>query len=330
MVKPLVSVIIPVASELTLIQECLLSLFRQTYPKDRFSIIVVIDAQGDPCIKGDLDALGAQNLTVVQNTGHGSASARNLGVSLADKKTNYFAFTDADCIVSETWLEVLVKHIEDAVEPIGCVGGINLTPKNDPAVAQVIGCLEQTLLGGGGSAQGSVISMPMVVASIPNCNALYRAAWWQKNKQDEDLIIGQDGEFNYRLAKQGCRFVIVPGAVVWHHRPSKVARHIRRMYFYGVATAHIFRKHPGILYVRWYALPPAALLVGTIMLTLLGLILPVAWLILAIGLGIYAVLVLLTTIEVAMRSGRFASTLTILLLPCQHMAYAFGFLYGFF
>ena len=95
---------------------------------------------------------------------------------------------------------------------------------------------------------------PRIVASIPNCNALYKKELWKKNRQDESLIVGQDGEFNYRLSQQGIRFLVIPEAVVWHHRTSTVKGFARRMFRYGEATAKIFLKHPGILRTRWYAL----------------------------------------------------------------------------
>jgi len=100
------------------------------------------------------------------------------------------------------------------------------------------------------------------------------------------------------------------------------------MYKYGLATARIFKKHPGILHVRWYALPPVFLLVGSIALAITGLLFPLAWIVLAVVLGAYAALILLTTIQVAFKSGRLASVWSIFLIPCQHIAYALGFLYG--
>lgn len=328
MSKPFVTIVVPVLHERTQIKECVISLTRQTYPQKNIALIVIIDGKGDSRIKDDLEVMGIKNLIVLQNKRFGSASARNLGTSLADKKTKYFAFTDADCIASKVWLSTLVSAIEDLPGRVGCVGGANPTPKNDPPVAQIIGHLEQTLLGGGGSVQGSKTVKRRRVASIPNCNALYRAEWWHKASQDERFIVGQDGEFNYRLAQKGCGFVVVPGAIIWHHRPSSVFYHVRRMYKYGIATARIFRKHPGILKVRWYAMPPVLLVLGSVFLGVLGIILPLAWTLLAISLGVYGALILFTMLQVALRSAMWSSWLVLFLLPAQHIFYAFGFLSG--
>lgn len=326
--KPFVTIIVPALDERTEIKECILSLTMQTFPSPQMEIIVIIDGKGEQKIKDDLDALNIKNLTVVQNTKFGSAAARNLGVSLAKKKTTHFAYTDADCIASKMWLSTLVENIENLPGRVGCVGGANLTPKNDPPFSQIIGFLEQTLLGGGGSAQGSRVAKRRRVASIPNCNSLYREEWWRSTKQDERLIVGQDGEFNYRLSKKGCRFVVVPGAIVWHHRPNTMAKHVRRMYNYGIATARIFKKHPDILRIRGYALPPVFLVLGSTALFLIGFVIPLAWALLVLGLGIYAALVFFTMLQVAFQSARLGSLRVLFVLPLQHICYALGFLRG--
>jgi glycosyltransferase involved in cell wall biosynthesis len=326
---PFVTVIIPVKDERSYVRECVLSLARQSYPVDNFRIIVVIDLLGNDHIKSDLETLGIKYLSVVKNRNRGPAAARNLGVSLADKRTEFFAFTDADCIIDQNWLLVLVDAVASLPEEIGCVGGVNLVPKDDPVISRLLGFLEQTLIGGGWSAQGSFSSAIRDVRSIPNCNALYRAKWWVENKQDESLIVGQDGEFNYRLEKSGCRFAVIPNAIVWHHRPTNIRKHTRRMWKYGAVTGLIFKKEPGILAVRWYAVPPILLLFGSIILAILGAWWPFAWILLGMGLALYTTAILFTTLEVVFYSRMWQSALVPLLLLIQHFIYSFGFIRGF-
>jgi len=326
---PFVTVIIPVKDELSYVRECVLSLARQSYGADNFRIIVVIDSLGNDHIKLDLEALGIKNLSVFKNTKRGPAAARNLGVSLADKRTEFFAFTDADCIIEENWLLILVDTFASLPKEIGCVGGVNLVPKNDPVISRLLGFLEQTLIGGGWSAQGGLSSSIRDVKSIPNCNALYRAKWWVGNMQDESLIVGQDGEFNYRLEKKGCRFAVIPNAIVWHHRPTNFRKHSRRMWKYGTVTGLIFKKNPGILAVRWYAVPPILLLLGSITLAILGMRWSFAWTLLGMGLAIYAASILFTTLEVALYSRMWQSVLVPILLMIQHFVYSIGFIRGY-
>ena len=152
----------------------------------------------------------------------------------------------------------------------------------------------------------------------------------EENQKDESLIIGQDGEFNYRLSKQGTKFMVIPGATVWHHRSRTFKGFLRKMYKYGVATGRIFRKHPGILAVRWYALL-------SLIVMLLGLAILIAALItsnvlllyiVAILAAIYILALLITTVQTFARSREPLALLTPLLLFLQHVLYNAGLISG--
>jgi len=251
----------------------------------------------------------------------------NFAVTKANKKAKYFAFTDADCVVDSNWIDIIVRRLESLPKNVGCVGGVNLVPPSDSDMAHLIGSVESTLLGGGRSAQSTVAQKEKEVPSIPNCNAVYRKELW-KNKQDETLIVGQDGEFNYRLKEKGNKFIIIPNAIVFHHRSGSIKGHIRRMFKYGQATRRIAKKHKGILKTRWYSLGPVGLVLGVIVLGLLGFWNVLFWKILQYALGFYLLLVLLTTIQVTINRKTILGLLTPAILIAQHLAYGIGFIIG--
>ena len=102
------------------------------------------------------------------------------------------------------------------------------------------------------------------------------------------------------------------------------------MYKYGVATGRIFRKHPGILAVRWYALL-------SLIVMLLGLAILIAALItsnvlllyiVAILAAIYILALLITTVQTFARSREPLALLTPLLLFLQHVLYNAGLISG--
>jgi len=322
-----VSIIVPVKNELKYIIECVNSLLNVDYPKNSYEIIVVLDKNATAEVERALSTFRGR-IKVVRSKRSGSAANRNLGVMKADKRAAYFAFTDADCIVSKNWLGSLVHRINNSSKDIGCVGGLNLVPESDNQFAKLIGAIEQTLLGGGGSAQSAVTKRMRIVQSIPNCNALYRKELWIKNKQDENLIIGQDGEFNYRLGKQGNKFLIIPNAVVWHHRTNSIRKHVRRMYKYGEAAARVFKLHPGILKARWYA---SLSLFGMALVIILFVISfsSILALYLLEGLVIaYLAMLLLTTLQVIVKLKKPIAIFTPFILALQHLFYNIGFMAG--
>lgn len=98
---PFVSVIIPVYNDAERLQRCLAALEQQTYPKSCYEVIVVDNGSTE----GDVAAIVATFPQAIGATElrPGSYAARNQGLSLA--KGEVIAFTDADCIPAETWLQ---------------------------------------------------------------------------------------------------------------------------------------------------------------------------------------------------------------------------------
>jgi len=322
--KPFVSIIVPLFRDEKTIAETLDSLNHLDYPD--FEVIFVLDKDSDDGSEKLIQRNMGKRMKLFRNTKHGSAANRNFGVSKASKKAKYFGFTDSDCIVKKDWLKHLVEEMEQQDKEVGCVGGINLVPSKDNGFAHLVGALENTTLGGGGSSQGTLFREKIFVPSIPNCNGLYRKELWLNNKQDENLIVGQDGEFNYRLQKKGSRFLVTPDAVVYHHRTSNLKGFVKRMYNYGIATAKIFKMHPEILRIRWYALVSVFALVTAVVIIILSFFNSLIFKIFVLLLLIYIVILAMTTVEVYYKSKLKNSLLTMILIPIQHLMYAVGFL----
>jgi glycosyltransferase involved in cell wall biosynthesis len=99
-IPPFVSVIVPVFDDAERLALCLESLERQTYSKNLYQVIVVDNGSAEsvkPVVAGFRQA-GA-----VYENRPGSYAARNTGISLA--RGDVLAFTDADCIPSQDWIQ---------------------------------------------------------------------------------------------------------------------------------------------------------------------------------------------------------------------------------
>lgn len=97
---PFVSVIVPHYSDLHGLRLCLDALERQTYPRNRFEIIVADNnsPQGEAAVSGVLGGRG--KLVAVSERGAGPA--RNGGV--AASHGDILAFTDSDCVPEPEWM----------------------------------------------------------------------------------------------------------------------------------------------------------------------------------------------------------------------------------
>ena len=114
---PLVSVIIPVYNDNASLEICLRALEQQTYPKDRYEIIVV-----DNNSQEDVSQIVSrfEQVALAHESQPGSYIARNCGLTVA--QGDVIAFTDADCIPTPVWLEKGVAMLLS--EPnVGLVAG---------------------------------------------------------------------------------------------------------------------------------------------------------------------------------------------------------------
>lgn len=94
------SVIVPVRNDPAGIQRCVAALRRQTYPEDRFEILVVDNDSTDDTFDV-LTRLPVRALR--ERSTRSSYAARNR--ALAESTAAVVAFTDADCTPCEGWIE---------------------------------------------------------------------------------------------------------------------------------------------------------------------------------------------------------------------------------
>jgi glycosyltransferase involved in cell wall biosynthesis len=119
MKQPFVSVIIPILDDYHRLRLCLDGLTIQTYPADRFEVIVV-DNGTDLASYVDVRRRKSSQIRQLREKQPGSYAARNHGLSQAEGEI--IAFTDADCIPEPSWLQAGVEAVLSA-KRIGLVAG---------------------------------------------------------------------------------------------------------------------------------------------------------------------------------------------------------------
>jgi GT2 family glycosyltransferase len=102
-----VSVVIPHYDDLANLTRCLASVRRQTFPYDRFEVIVA-----DNNSAGGVAAVEriAPDIIVVPAPEQGAGPARNAAAAVA--RGVYLAFIDSDCIADTNWLDEGVAALE--------------------------------------------------------------------------------------------------------------------------------------------------------------------------------------------------------------------------
>lgn len=124
---PFVSVIIPVFDNLEGLMRCLAPLAEQTYPRERYEVLVVDNgSRGD--VRSVVEAFPVAQL--LQETRPGSYAARNLGIVAAHGEV--LAFTDSDCVPTREWIEKGVANLLRAPDCGFVAGRVELVFR-DPA-----------------------------------------------------------------------------------------------------------------------------------------------------------------------------------------------------
>jgi glycosyltransferase involved in cell wall biosynthesis len=129
---PYISVIVPVYNDQMGINACLESLTKQSYPPDRYEIIIV-DNQSKPQIVIN-DSL-FKNTKLILCPVKGSYAARNAGVKTA--KGDILAFTDADCQPDQEWIMKGIGTIQSSPKQCFVGGDVKMVLSEKPTSVEL-------------------------------------------------------------------------------------------------------------------------------------------------------------------------------------------------
>ncbi len=229
---PVISVVVAGYNEERHIGNCLTSLSKLKYPKEKLEIIVVSDGSKDKTAS-IARIFPIQVIELKENKG--LSFARNTGAKAA--KGEIIAYTDADCEVGPDWLtHIAESFLKD--KKIGCVGGPNITPSNDSYMAKL------TALAPG--APTHVLISDTTADHVPGCNMAVRKSAWEKIGGFNEIfrIAGDDVDLEWRLQEAGYIIKYNPGAQVFHHRRSSVKTYIKQQFNYGLNESFLRSMHP--------------------------------------------------------------------------------------
>jgi len=317
---PFVSIVVVTKNEEGCIGACLASLIQLDYPRTQYEIIVIDGGSTDRT----QHIVKEYHARLIIDTQGGLSHSRNIGIKSA--KSEYIASIDADCLASKNWLKQLVGEVLSTDELTAAVGGPNLVMENDVPLAKVIGFMQETLMGSGGAPQAYKISTKRYVYGIPNCNVLYKKhILITEGCFDERYNMGEDAELNHRLTKAGYKYLYIPDAVVYHRRPSTLTKFASKMFAYGKGMARLTRDRK---IFRSYSFIPSLAILSLILVYPVHIFVPNILNCYFGCLILYAIGLIVTTVHVCKRYDYKWGSLTLLLLPLQHLMYGLGFIKG--
>jgi mycofactocin system glycosyltransferase len=230
---PYVTVIIPVRNRPQEIAACLQSLSRLDYPKEKIEIIVIDDASDD----NTPDVVSKFPVYLIPLKERRQASfCRNLAAQRAQGEI--LAFLDSDCVADPLWLRELILAFSDSSN--GAVGGTVDSYYNKKG----LDCYEKvkSSLNMGSWFKSSHEANHFFY--LPSCNLLARKALFLQLKGfREDMHVGEDVDFCWRLQDQGRRIEYRPVGTVYHKHRNTMRHFCARRFDYGTSEPLLQKFH---------------------------------------------------------------------------------------
>lgn len=227
---PFVSIIVPAYNSEETMALCIESLLRQSYPKDKYEVIVVDNGSMDNTAKI------IKQYSVVylyEDKIQTSYAARNAGIKKA--KGELIGFTDADCIAAEDWLFKIMSNVKG--DNLGCVLGEVKAYKPQNYVEQYL-------------ADRRLLSQKITLSNrfLPfaqTANVFYKKEVLRKiGLFEEKWVTGGDADLSWRMQlNTDYKMKFVPDAIVYHKHRSTVKSMFKQKLRHGMAMIFLYKKY---------------------------------------------------------------------------------------
>lgn len=321
---PFVSALLVTRNEKDYIKMSLMSLINQTYPKDKYEIIIIDGGSTDGTLdvirelqeSYDKDGFG---IKVVPNPKKILAAGWNIGIQAA--RGEYVVRIDAHATAEPDFVEKSVETIlrVDAV----CVGG-KLTSKSLNGEDNVISYVLSSPFGVGNSSfrvSDTEGYSDTAVYGLYKKDIFDRAGYF-----DEKMVRNQDIEMHSRIKKEGGKFYFNPTIKSIYYTRNTVKKMLKQAYGNGQWNMVLLKRGSGALSIRH--LVPFAFVLSLFGALLLGFLHPIFWILgaflilLHLGLGVY------------FATKKTKKVIQILSMPflfiSLHIAYGVGYIRGIF
>ena len=284
--------------------------------------VIVAGRVPDPAVRERLQTFCGQHANVrhldIQFATGDSSRKKNAGAEAA--RAPLIAFLDDDVVVAPDWPAQMTAPFADA--QVGLASGPSLIPDDLNWFGQLAG-LALSSRAAGYVARRYRQNRPEAYAvgweHIIGCNAAYRReAFAQMGEFPPDFYPGEEMIAAFRTEQAGWGLVFAPAAWVQHYPRQSLGRFWRQMWGYGATRIRLLRG--GVTFNPW-PLVPGVWIGTTAGLAGLAPWWPLAGILLALELGLYALLTLGITLRMALRIRRWNALGLLALIPLMHVAY---------
>jgi glycosyltransferase involved in cell wall biosynthesis len=318
---PLVTVIMPIRNEAAYIRRSLGAVLAQDYPPERMEVLVV-DGMSVDGTREAVEELASTHphisVRLLDNPACITPAAFNIGLRHA--RGEVIILVGGHCEIAPDYVRRCVEILERT--GADCVGG-PVVPVGESFTARAIALAQSSLFGVGSVPFRTRMNYAGYVDTVP-FGAYRRQVFDRVGLFDEELVGGEDDEFNFRLKQSGGRIWLDPSIRSVYYTRRDLRGFWRQYFRYGFCKVRVIQKRRGI--PSWRHLVPGAFVLGLGGSVLLALLTHQPLWALSVALP-YAVANGVASLWAARRDWK-----VLPLLPAAfatlHLAYGLGFLWG--
>ncbi|PWD50362.1 glucosaminyltransferase [Serinibacter arcticus] len=232
--RPPVSVVVPAYNEGNVLEGCVSSLMRSTYPD--FEVILVDDGSTDDTYRQMQDlAARYPRVRAITKPNGGKGSALNAGIALATGEV--LLLSDSDGVFEPAAIGRMVEAFVD--DGVGAVCGDDRPVNLDRVQTRFLAVISHVGTGLVRRALDVLRCLPIVSGNI---GAFRRDVLERTGGLHEDTL-GEDLELTWRIYRAGYRVVFAPSAIVYAESPSTLRGLWRQRVRWGRGLLQTFARH---------------------------------------------------------------------------------------
>jgi len=341
---PFVSIILPIRNECHYIKRTLNAVLAQDYPYDRMEILIADGTSTDGTREIIHQTVDKHNKKICENSGNSWQKNLPPNIQILNNPQKIVP-TALNIALRQARGEIIIRvDGHTVIEPDyvrGCVEKLQQTGADN--VGGKMNAVAETPIGW---AIAIATSSPFGVggARFHYSNeeewgdTVYMGAWRREmfarvGPFDEELVRNQDDEYNYRIRKLGGKILLSPDIRSKYYSRASLRKLWHQYSQYGYWKVRVLQKHSRQMRPRQFV-PPAfvasllASVLLVIILTLLSIPYPLAFIPLFIILGVYLFANLAASLWTSSRRGWRYLFLLPLVYSILHISYGLGFLVG--
>jgi len=318
------SVIVPCYNEEKTISKLLEALYRQSYPKELLEVIIS-DAQSEDKTRENISIFSNEKpelrIRIIENFERTIPAAVNRAVESARGK--FIVRMDAHSVPDENYIAHSIKLLkEKKADNVG--GAWVIKPGSNTCMALAIARAAGHPIGAG-DANYRISNKAGYVDTVP-FGAFEKKTFFEVGKLNEQMLANEDYEFNTRIRKENGKIWFDPRIRSVYFARSTLKALAKQYWRYGYWKFQMLKNFPDS--IRWrQALPPLFVLALTT-LSVFSFSLRLPRIILALLIGIYYLVLLISSSIEVVRLQKLCYLKMIFAFNCMHFCLGSGFLFS--